>query len=90
MYLVDVLTAANNSLSSSFPDVCTAGSALLNYLNDGPTWQMFIFKIKAYYDLPAKYNVSGETEWIRNFVHWEWMDKKKTQMRQAITHPEGT
>ena len=30
------LTATYNPLSSSFPDVCTAGSVFLKYLNDGP------------------------------------------------------
>lgn len=49
----------------------------LNYLNDGPKWQMFIFKITADYKLPAKYSVLGETEGIRSFVQWEWMNKKK-------------
>lgn len=72
-----MLTAANNPLSSSIPDARTAGSVFLNYLNDGPKWQMFIFKIKAYYELPAKYNVSGDMEWIRNVAHWEWMNKEK-------------
>lgn len=53
--------------SSSFPDVCTAGSVVLNYLSDGPKWQMFIFKMSADYELPAKYGVSGETGGTRSF-----------------------
>lgn len=88
IYLVDVLATANNPQSLSFTDACTVGSAFLSYLNDSLKWQKFIFKIRADYELPAKYNVPGETEGIRRLAQWERMNKRK--MSQATPHPDGT